>query len=87
MSEEKRNRIKVAVTINAVLLVFILFAVVIAQIVTMGIMKNREEQIRQEYEEIQQQYDESKDLLEKLEQDEQLRKSMAEQMVMNGYRP
>ena len=87
MSEEKRNKIKVAVTINAVLLVFILFAVIIAQIVTMGVMKNRREQIRQEYEEIQEQIDESQDLLDRLQQDEQFRKSMAEQMIANGYKP
>lgn len=87
MSEEKRNRITVAVTINAVLLVFILFAVVIAQIVTIGVMKNRAEQIRQESEEIQKQIDEELDELAKLEQDEQYRKSQAQQLIINGYRP
>lgn len=32
MKEEKRNKITVAITVNAVLLVFILIAIIIAQI-------------------------------------------------------
>lgn len=87
MSEEKRNKITVAVTINAVLLVFILFAVVIAQIVTMGILKNRENQIHEEYEAIQQEYDESKELLDRLTEDEKFRKSMAELYMLGDFKP
>ncbi len=45
MSEEKRNKIVAAVTVNAVLLVFIIIAVLIAQIVHISVLKRRKNQL------------------------------------------
>lgn len=70
MNEEKRNRIAVAITINAVLLVFIIVAVLIAQIVQMATLSRRKKELLAQYDELVQELDDREDVLEKLQTDE-----------------
>lgn len=70
INEEKRNKITAAITINAVLLVFILVAVVIAQIVSIGVLTKRRNKLVSEEEQLQQQLEESEDVLDRLENDD-----------------
>lgn len=78
MGEEKRNKIIAAATINAILLVFILVAVIIAQVVEISIKRNRKNALLQEYNQLVQQYDESKATLDRLEDDEHYRQLVIE---------
>ncbi len=71
MSEEKRNKISVAITINAVLLVFILLAVVIAQVVKIGVLKPRRDQLYKELEQYEQELEDAEDVLDRLQTDEE----------------
>lgn len=73
MGEEKRNRITAAITINAVLLVFIIVAVLIAQIVQISVLTRRKNALLEEYYRIERQLNESEDILEKLQLDEEYR--------------
>ena len=41
MGEEKRNKVVAAITINAILLIFIIIAVLIAQIVQISVLRRR----------------------------------------------
>lgn len=78
MGEEKRNKIIAAATINAILLVFILVAVIIAQIVEISIKTNRKNALLAEYNQLVAQYDESKATLDRLEDDEHYRQLVIE---------
>lgn len=49
MTQEKRNRIISAVTVNAVLLIFILAAVAVYQIVEMTVVKRRYKNLKNQY--------------------------------------
>lgn len=70
MNEEKHNRVAVAVTINAVLLVFIIVAVLIAQIVQMATLSRRKKELLAQYDELVQELGEREDILYKLQTDE-----------------
>ncbi|MDE7162701.1 MAG: hypothetical protein K2O44_01305 [Clostridia bacterium] len=70
MGEEKRNKVVAAVVVNAVLLVFIIVAVLIAQIVQISILKRRKAALLDELYQLEQQYEESTDLLDRLETDQ-----------------
>lgn len=74
MTEEKRNRIIVAVTVNLVVLVFILIAVVVAQLVTIGVLNRRKQELLDEYTVYEDELKTAEDLAEKLENDEAFRK-------------
>ena len=50
MREEKRNRIIAAIVVNAILFVFILLGVVIAQWVTIGVLGNRKKVLKAQLE-------------------------------------
>lgn len=62
MSEEKRKRIIAAITVNAVILVFIIVAVIIYQIVQICVLSARLEDSKAELAEIMQDYEEAKEL-------------------------
>ena len=51
MREEKRNRIIAAIVVNAILFVFILLGVVIAQWVTIGYQTRRKNELMKDYNE------------------------------------
>ncbi len=67
MDEEKRNKIVAAVTVNAVLLVFIIIAVLIAQVVQISVLKRRRNQLKAELQELVTKYNSADDILEDLE--------------------
>ncbi len=68
MSEEKRNKIVAAVTVNAILLVFILLAVLIAQIVQISVLKRRKNVLVAELQTLVQEYENKEQLQKDLEQ-------------------
>ncbi|MDE7075704.1 MAG: hypothetical protein K2O62_00085 [Clostridia bacterium] len=70
MGEEKRNKVIAAVVVNAVLLVFIIVAVLIAQIVQISVLKRRKAELLDEYYSLVQQLEESQDMLDRLETDQ-----------------
>ncbi len=70
MNEEKRNKITVAITVNAVLLVFILIAVIIAQIVQICILNRRKQQLQETYIMLQAELDADEELYDRLNTDE-----------------
>lgn len=73
MGEEKRNKIVAAVVINAILLVFIIAAVLIAQIVQISVLKRRKASLLDELYRLEQQLEEDQDTLQRLETDEKYR--------------
>lgn len=68
MGEEKRNKIVAAVTVNAILLVFILLAVLIAQIVQISVLKRRKNALVAELQTLVIQLDDVTQLEENLKQ-------------------
>jgi cell division protein FtsI/penicillin-binding protein 2 len=72
VNEQKRNRIVAAFTVNAVLLIVIIFAVIIYQIVEISILSTRKKELTEEYNRLSQQYEQSVDDLEKLNLEDQL---------------
>lgn len=74
MGEEKRNKITAALTINAVLLVFIIIAVLIAQVVQISVLRRRKAELIRQYNELVLQLEEDQDALDRLETDEEYRK-------------
>ena len=73
MDEEKRNKVTVAVVINAVLLVFILVAVLIAQVVQISFLKHRKSTLISELQTLTQQVEVREDFIEKFETDQAIR--------------
>lgn len=67
MGEEKRNKIVAAITVNAVLLIFIILAVIIAQVIQISVLKRRRDRLKAEIVYYTQQYDKAEDMLDKLE--------------------
>lgn len=67
MEEEKRRRIVAAVTVNAVLLIFIIFAVIIYQIVEISVLSSRKNDLAAQKEALDKELAEREDLLEKIE--------------------
>lgn len=68
MGEEKRNKIVAAVTVNAILLVFIILAVLIAQIVQISVLKRRKNVLISELQTLVKQLDDVTKLEEDLKQ-------------------
>ena len=67
MGEEKRNKIVAAITVNAILLIFIILAILIAQIVQISVLKRRKRELFAELEALSAQYGSSEDVLDDLE--------------------
>lgn len=67
MGEEKRNKIVAAITVNAILLIFIILAVLIAQIVQISVLKHRRDQLKAELEACVAKYNGTQDILDNLE--------------------
>lgn len=67
MSEEKRNKIVAAVTVNAILLVFIIIAVLIAQVVQISVLKRRKNALVAELQTLVQEYENKEQLQQDLE--------------------
>ncbi len=66
MGEEKRNKIVAAVTVNAILLIFIILAVLIAQIVQISVLRRRKAQLFAELQALTATYEDTKDILDDL---------------------
>lgn len=69
MGDEKRNKIVAAITVNAVLFVFIILAVLIAQIVQISVLKRRKRVLLGKLQTYYAQQDKSEDIFERLEND------------------
>lgn len=67
MGEEKRNKIVAAITVNAIMLIFIILAVLIAQIVQISVLKRRRDQLKSELRALVAKYETTEDILEDLE--------------------
>ncbi|MGN0805456.1 MAG: hypothetical protein ACI4MC_00335, partial [Candidatus Coproplasma sp.] len=84
MKEEKRNRITAAITVNAVLLVFILVAVIIAQIVQISILSRRKQDLQVAYAELLVEKDKAESVEEQLEVDEKFKNWLLEYINVYG---
>ncbi len=84
MREEKRNRITVAITVNAVLFVFILIAIIIAQIVQIAILSNRKQQLQETYIALKAELDSNEELYDKINTDEKFYKWFLEYIDVYG---
>lgn len=71
MGEEKRKRMKVAIIVNAVILICIIVAVIIYQIVTISSFNKRKSELYEEKARIERQYEGAEDILERLQNDEE----------------
>lgn len=69
MEEEKRNKIVAAVTINAIILIFIIVAVIIYQIVTISVLNRRKRELWAEYYRLEELLEYEQDILQRLEYD------------------
>ncbi|MDE6691238.1 MAG: hypothetical protein K2K04_04625 [Clostridia bacterium] len=67
MGEEKHNKIVAAVTVNAILLIFIILAVLIAQIVQISVLKRRKAELFAELAALSETYEKSEDMWADLE--------------------
>ena len=68
--EEKRNRITAAITVNAIILIFIIVAVILYQVVTISLLKKRKHELYEELFTIRRQYEGAEDILERLKSDD-----------------
>ncbi|MGN1104488.1 MAG: hypothetical protein ACI4QI_06375 [Candidatus Coproplasma sp.] len=84
MKEEKHNRIVAAITVNAVLFVFILVAIVIAQIVQISILSRRKQELQTTYAYLQVEKENAETLEEKLEVDEKFKNWLLEYINVYG---
>lgn len=84
MGEEKRNRITAAITVNAVLLVIIIVAILIAQIVQISVLKRRKRELLEEYYSIQAELDEKQDVLDRYDSDAEYREWLTKYLQMYG---
>ena len=71
MSEEKRNKIIAAVTVNAIILVFIIVAVIIYQIVEISVLNARKKALYEELYSVQLKYEHAEDILDRLQNDDE----------------
>lgn len=71
MKDEKRKKIAVAVTVNMVLLVFILVAVIISQIIQIAVLNHRKSELYTEYCTLKAMLDDNEELYDRLETDNQ----------------
>ncbi|MGN0812983.1 MAG: hypothetical protein ACI4MQ_05720 [Candidatus Coproplasma sp.] len=87
MKEEKHNRVVAAITVNAVLLVFILVAIVIAQIVQISVLNRRKQELQTTYAELMAEKKDIDGIDEQLEFDEKFSKWLAEYVHEYGELP
>lgn len=78
MGEEKRNKVVAAITINAILLIFIIIAVLIAQIVQISVLRRRKNALINEYNTLVNERDNLEDFIDKYEKDEAIRQLILE---------
>lgn len=78
MGEEKRNKVVAAITINAILLIFIILAVLIAQIVQIGVLSRRKNALKNEYNTLVNERENLEDFIDKYEKDEAIRQLILE---------
>ena len=74
MGEEKRNKIVAAVTVNAILLVFIIAAVIVFQIIHISVLNNKKKELYQDLARIQREYEETEDFWLRWQYEEDFRK-------------
>lgn len=85
MTEDKHNRIMAAITVNAVLLIVILAAIVIYQLVVVSTLRNTRDGLLAEIEQVQQETEDlEKDLNERLKSDWYLEELLAKYLMNNG---
>ena len=84
MGEEKRNKIVAAITVNAILLIFIILAVLIAQIVQISVLKRRKATLISQLKEYYETLESGENLWDKLQNDEQFR-NVVTQLYQMGY--
>ena len=78
MGEEKRNKVVAAITINAILLIFIIIAVLIAQIVQISVLRRRKNALINECNTLVNERDKLEDFIDKYEKDEAIRQLILE---------
>ena len=78
MGEEKRNKVVAAITINAILLIFIIIAVLIAQIVQISVHRRRKIALINECNTLVNERDKLEDFIDKYEKDEAIRQLILE---------
>lgn len=78
MTEEKRARLMAAVTVNVILLIAILAAVLVYQLVVLTTLRTERKRITVEIERYEQMVQESDDYLERLQSEEYLRDKLIE---------
>ena len=83
MSEEKRNRLAAAITVNVILLIAILAIVVICQVAAIVNKKNEQARLIAEIERYERAKDASEDELEYLKSEEY----WYDLLIKRGYRP
>ncbi len=83
MSEEKRNRLAAAITLNVILLIIILAVVVICQVAAIVHQKNEEARLNSEIEYYTKQREQGEDELEYLKSEEYL----YDLLIQKGYAP
>lgn len=74
MDEEKRKKVAVAITVNAVILVFIIVAIIIYQLVTISSLNAKKKKLYSELNDLRQKYSEATDLLKRLQYDEDFKR-------------
>ncbi|MGN0823696.1 MAG: hypothetical protein ACI4MB_01355 [Candidatus Coproplasma sp.] len=84
MKDEKRNKIAVAITVNMVLLVFILVAIIIAQIVQISVLSRRKQELQETYAILQVEKEKAETTEELLEVDEKYTKWLLEYIKVYG---
>lgn len=78
MTEEKRARLMAAVTVNVILLIAILAAVLVYQLIVLTTLRSERKRITEEIERYEQMVQESEDYLERLQSEEYLRDKLIE---------
>ena len=84
MGDEKRNRIVAAVTVNAIILVFIIVAVIIYQIVAISVLNARKRDLLGELSALKAELATGEDFLDRYNKDDQF-KLIVDQLVQLGY--
>ncbi|MCD8295282.1 MAG: hypothetical protein LUE27_08585 [Clostridia bacterium] len=81
ITEDKKNRLVVAITVAAVVLIVIFIAVVIYQMVEMVVIKNRKQDLQDQIDYYTEQIDKAESDLDYLQSEEFLK----EYLLKNGY--
>ena len=84
MKEEKHNRVVAAITVNAVLLVFILVAIIIAQIIQISVLNRRKEELQTTYAALLVEKESAQTIEQKLDVDEKFKNWLVEYINVYG---